>query len=44
MWQIMNGKNKILNSYERDQQLLIICHIKIMAKNNNGPTTTQKEK
>ena len=32
MWQIMSGKDKTLDSYERDRQLLLICHVKVMAK------------
>ena len=44
----MSGKDKTLDSYERDRQLLLICHVKFMAKKkkkkNYCPTTTQKEK
>ena len=45
----MSGKDKTLDSYERDRQLLLICHVKVMAKKkkkkkNYCPTTTQKEK
>ena len=32
MWQIMSGKDKTLDSYERDRQLLLICHVKVLAK------------
>jgi len=32
MYQIMSDKNKMLDSYERDRQLLVVCHIKVMAK------------
>ena len=28
----MSGKDKTLDSYERDRQLLLICHVKVMAK------------
>ena len=45
----MSGKDKTLDSNERDRQLLLICHVKVMAKKkkkkkNYCPTTTQKEK
>ena len=32
MYQIMSDKNKMLDSYERDRQLLVVCHIKVMAE------------
>ena len=28
----MSGKDKTLDSYERDRQLLLICHVKVMTK------------
>lgn len=28
----MSGKDKMLDSYERDRQLLIVCRIKVMTK------------
>ena len=28
----MSGKDKMLDSYQRDRQLLLICHVKVMAK------------